>query len=153
MFEISNKENDISFYWEVVGYQFPDIPTDDWCLVKIKVKQGGHIFEKIDPAIEAKEIKGLHDWFEFLANDALPSYVILDFIEPCISFSYLACGIGKVRVSVNLSHELEPDFGLVQFQTEFDKWNIIFNLDSSELQQILKALENTMEKYPVRSRG
>lgn len=153
MFELKNIEGNVLIKANISGYQFPDSMEDDWCLLSITIKQGPLLFEKIDPALEAKEIVEIHNWFNALASYSLPRYSTLTFVEPCISFDYLAYREGKVRFSIILSHELKPRFELEQFNRSNPEWVIVFELDRVELRVALEGLKNTIEKYTVRERS
>ena len=43
MIELINIENRVSFTCEIIGYEFPDTPTDDWCFVRVKIKEGKNL--------------------------------------------------------------------------------------------------------------
>ncbi|MDH3348015.1 MAG: hypothetical protein OEM02_07940 [Desulfobulbaceae bacterium] len=43
MIELKNVENNVRLRCEVVGYQFPGSPEDNWCLLKVEIKQGDQL--------------------------------------------------------------------------------------------------------------
>ena len=153
MFELSNVENKLDFKCQIIGYQFPDSKRDDWCLLKLKVKQGEHYFEQTDPAIETTELERLYDWFKCLSERRLPRFARLSFTEPCISFEFLACTDDSIRISINLSHELKPEFELNQFGFCNNDWKIVFNLDEENISKILENIRQTLELFPVRGKS
>ncbi len=152
MFNLTNIEGNVLLKCELVGYQFPESQNDDWCLLKVSVTQGSESFERIDPALEAKEVLIIYNWFKDLSNNCLPSYANLSFIEPCISFSYLASKEGDVRIAINLSHELKPEFKLNQFQSDTHNWNIIFELNNEDFANVLSGLNKAIEMCPIRDK-
>ena len=151
MFELSNVENNVQIECKITGYQFPANTKDDWCLLKVAVRQDTEYFELIDPAIESSELKNLHTWFTCLAERRLPRFASLNFTEPCISFDFLAYSNDIVRISINLSHELKPEFKLKQFGLTDNNWNIVFDLDVYEISKILNGIRQTLDLFPERS--
>lgn len=150
MIELKNIEDQIAFKCGVKGYQFPEIQKDDWCLLVIEVRQSNQVFTKTDPAIDAKELLAIYEWFKCLSEKKLPRYAELTFTEPCISFQFLAYRNEKVRIAIRLSHELEPDFEILQFRSESSNWTIVFELDGSNFSEILSGLESAIILFPAR---
>jgi len=153
MFKLTNVEDHITLSIEVAGYQFPDNPVDDWCFLKINIEQGEELFEKIDPAIEASEILDIYRWFKSLSESKLPRHAHLTFTEPCLSFDYLAYKNDCVRLSVNLSHELQPNFYIAQFKSKDSQWHIVFELNANDFIQVLSGVERTINEYPIRDKS
>ena len=152
MFELNNIENKVSINCSVAGYQFPDNPKDDWCLLKVLVQHNGAVFEKIDPALETQELVRMYQWFECLSKNMLPRFACLSFTEPCIGFEFLAYNKGIVRISIGLGHELKPPFELEQLRSKSSEWNIVFELDESDFNRILTGIDTAIKKYPTRSK-
>ncbi|MDH5731510.1 MAG: hypothetical protein OEZ58_21200 [Gammaproteobacteria bacterium] len=153
MVDLTNIENDVTLKCSIEGYQFDqkDEPDDDWCNVKVELRQGNRKFEKTDPALEASDLIRIKGWFECLARNELPSFAVLSFTEPCIEFAFLSKVDNRIRISVNLSHELRPDFDLTQFRTKFDDWNIVFDLDGTDFERNIASLSRAIELFPIRS--
>lgn len=151
MIELSNIENQITLKCDVVGYQFPDDLEDNWCLLKVEVKQIEEVFEAIDPALETTDLVTLYDWFKCLSEKRLPKFAEITFVEPCISFEFLTYQNGKIRIAVKLSHELKPNFKLKQFKFYQQEWNIVFVLDDKDFKKILNGIEAVKNQYPSRS--
>jgi len=150
MLELKNMEGHVSIKCEIVSYEFPENPADDWCLLRVKIKQGENAFEKVDPALEARDVAQLYNWFKSLSENRLPRFAHLEFTEPCISFEFLACKNERVRFSINLSHELKPNFELEQFNSSNTDWCIVFELNTDGFSEVLKGIERTINKYPSR---
>ncbi len=153
MIEFCDDENDIKLKFNIVRYQFPELEVGldaNWCLLKIEVTQDNNRFQKIDPALETHDLTLIYDWFKCLSEDRLPRYAHLQFIEPCISFKFLARSNDTIRIAIILDFELKPNFDLVQFQTKFSDWSIIFELTDVDFQEILSGLEQIIKKYPIR---
>lgn len=153
MFKLINVENKIELALSVEGYQFPDTPKDDWCFIKVIVKQGDDSFEAIDPALETTELLNILEWFRCLAARKLPRYARLSFTEPCWEFEFLACKDSSVRISISLSHELKPNFDLKQFGLSPSKWKIVFDLGANEFEKVISGIEATALQYPVRGQS
>ena len=153
MLELSNVENKVHLKCQISGYQFPDSKRDDWCLLKLEVKQGEQYFERTDPAIETTELEHLYDWLKCLSERRLPRFASLSFTEPCISFNFLACTDDSVRISINLSHELKPDFELNQLGFSNNDWKIVFNLSKENILTILENIRQTLELFPERGKS
>jgi len=149
MLELKNIENHVRLRCEVVGYQFPNSPEDDWCLLKVEIKQGNQLFEKVDQALEATELVEIYEWFKCLSENRLPQYAHLTFTEPCISFEFLSCKNEQVRISVELSHELKPDFELEQFQSKHSDWVIVFELNGKDFEKTIGGIEASINQYPI----
>jgi len=150
MIKLQNIGKNISLDLSVEGYQFPNDKNDDWCLIQLIVKQGNDIFRKVDPALEAVEIASLLEWFKCLSMRRLPTYNCLTFTEPCLEFEFLSCKNETVRISINLKYELKPDFSIFQFGRANSKWCIIFEITMQDFDEIIIALESTLESYPIR---
>lgn len=150
MLTLTNVEKHITLSCEIIGYQFPDSLTDNWCMLKINVSQGDKVFEKIDPALDSRELIAIQHWFKALADKRLPRFAHLTFTEPCLSFEYLACRDDNVRLSINLSHELKPSFEIEQFKSSSKDWRIVFELDDNGFTEALSSLERSIERYPSR---
>jgi hypothetical protein len=151
MFHASNIDGSVHLDCAVVGYQFPDIPDDDWCLVRVAVRHGQKTFEKVDPALEATELLSLRDWFRSLANDRLPRYAHLEFTEPCLGFEFLAKDDTGVRFAVHLRDELRPTFDLEQFSCVTAAWAVVFHFDAERLASVASAIEATLDRWPIRA--
>jgi hypothetical protein len=150
MIELGNVENHVSFRCEVVGYEFPDSLEDNWCLLKVTVKQDARCFEAIDPALETYDLIAIQNWFKSLSEGKLPRYAHLAFTEPCISFEFLACKDSRVRLGINLHNELTPDFKLKQFNARHSNWAIVFELDNDDFKKTLDGIRTAIDTYPVR---
>ena len=157
MFELSNVEGHISIKFVIIGYQFPSDPIDDWLLVKLTVKQGNNVFEKIDPALTTQELINVYQWFNALHERKLPRFGNQTFTEPCIGLNFLAYRSDTVRFSIELSHELKPNFFIEQFKFPnkdkwFSKdWHIVFEANNDDFIQILNSLTQDISNYPTRS--
>ena len=149
MIEVRNVENDILFKCSIAGYQFPS-KDDDWLLLEVQLIQGVNRFSNIDAAINAHELVSAYEWFLCLSQNRLPRYAHLEFIEPCLSFQFLAAKDGKVRISIKLSHELKPDFPIYQFGRSSDRWNVIFDLGPMDFDAIIKGIRSSIEHFPIR---
>lgn len=150
MFKLSNVENKVGLELSAEGYQFPESPKDDWCFVKVIVKQGKDTFEAVDPALETTELVNILEWFKCLSERKLPRYARLCFTEPCLEFEFLACTDSSVRISIHLSHELKPSFDLKQFGLPPSGWGLVFELRENEVYKVISGIEETLLRYPVR---
>ena len=62
MFDAANVDGVVHLAFSVSGYEFPDA-ADDWCFVRVAVRQGSESFEAVDAALEATELPRIADWF------------------------------------------------------------------------------------------
>ena len=152
MFNATNVDDSVHLQCEIVGYQFPDTPGDDWCLVRVLARHTQKSFEKVDPALEATDLLRIRDWFRSLAADRLPRFAHLTFIEPCLSFQFLATDSAGVRFAVHLGAELRPSFKLCQLSCVTDEWGVVFHLDAERLAAVVAAVEGAIERFPTRDR-
>lgn len=152
MFTLVNAENKVTLGCEIVGYVFPENDQDEWLLLRVKVVQGDKIFERIDAALETTELVDLCQWFTSLSEHRLPRYAQLDFTEPCIRLSFLACKDNRVRISIALSHELKPDFELEQFKEIHREWDVIFELTGNDFEHIIHGIKAAIQHYPMRGK-
>jgi hypothetical protein len=150
MLDVWNVDDRVHLKCHVVGYEFPEKRDDNWCLVRVEVRQDSESFEKVDPALEATELLLLRDWFRCLANDRLPRYANLTFTEPCLGFEFLARDAVGVRFAVHLDFELKPDFPLRQLSYSTNDWQVVFHLSFDRLTVLLDSIEATILKFPVR---
>jgi hypothetical protein len=152
MLDLDDIDGSVHVRCDVTAYQFSTSRADDWCLVRVVVAQGADSFEKVDPALEAGDILRIRDWFRALAEDRLPRYAHLDFIEPCLSFEFLGATSEGVRLAVHLGAELRPPFPLRQLSHVSDDWAVVFVLASAQLHAVADACEEAGRRLPVRSR-
>lgn len=150
MFTLINVENIIELSLEIVGYQYPEINKDDWCLLKAIIKQENERCELVDPSLEATELVQLLDWFSSLSEGRLPRYAHLTFTEPCISFKYLAFTGDVVRIAIVLGHELTPSFKMKQFGKKSEAWSVVFELNGLAFNKILSGIKGALERWPIR---
>ena len=150
MIKLNNIEKDIELQLAVMGYQFPNDPEDNWCLINTTVTQGNERFEVTDPALETTEIIKILEWFKCLSLHKLPRFNKLSFTEPCLEFEFLACHNSKIRIAINLSHEMKPHFKINQFKRKINDWNIIFELSTDDFKSVIMDLEATLMQYPNR---
>jgi len=153
MFKLINVENNIELEMVVAGYQFPNSIDDNWCNIKIFIKQADAIFKIVDPALKTTELKIIHEWFKCLAERRLPNYAQLCFIEPCLEFEFLACTNDTVRISINLDHEMKPDFVMTQFGISTLEWSMVFELSKQNIDKITSGIEDALKSYPVRGKS
>ncbi|AWF80220.1 hypothetical protein BTJ40_05015 [Microbulbifer sp. A4B17] len=153
MFKLSNVENKVELELSVEGYQFPESPKDDWCFIKLIVKQGKDTFEAVDPALETTELMRILEWFRHLSERRLPRYTRLSFTEPCLEFKFLACTDSSVRISIHLSHELKPNFELKQFGRPPSDWRVVFELKEKEFNKVISGVESALLRCPVRDQS
>jgi len=153
MFNLLNVENKVELELSVENYQFPDSPKDDWCFVKTVVKQGDDTFEVIDPALETTELLSMLEWFRCLAGRKLPRYARLSFTEPCLEFEFLACRGDSVRIAINLSHEMKPNFDLKQFGLPPSEWKVVFELEKNDFDKVIPGIEAAIMRCPVRDQS
>ena len=152
MIKLKNIERNIELQLVVMGYQFPNDSEDNWCLINTIVTQGNEKFEVTDPALETTEIIKILDWFKRLSLHRLPRFNKLTFTEPCLEFEFLACHDNKVRLAINLSHEIKPNFKINQFKRKTNDWNIIFELSDDDFKSIIVDMEAILMQYPNRDR-
>jgi hypothetical protein len=150
MFKLINVENKVELELSIEGYQFPESPEDDWCFVKVIVKQAEDVFETIDPALETTELLRILEWFKCLAERKLPRFARRSFTEPCLKFEFLACTDNSVRISIHLSHEMKPNFDLKQFGLPPAEWKVVFELEPDDFKRIISGVEAAITQYPVR---
>ena len=150
MFNLINTDGNVELICDVVGYQFPDDMDDNWCLLKVSVIHLDNTCELIDPALETTELIQLLEWFSCLAGNGFPKCLYLSFIEPCISFEFLAIERNFVRIAIHLKGELKPSFKLKQLESESNTWSLIFDLGEGELEQVVAGINAATQHYPVR---
>jgi hypothetical protein len=110
-------------------------------LVRVVVRQGTETLEKIDPAVEVSDLIKIRDWFDCLANDRLPRFSRLSFIEPCLAFAYLANTDVGTPFEIVLDAELAPPFPLRQFSEPIDEWHIVFELERGRLAAVVAEVD------------
>jgi hypothetical protein len=154
MLKLENVDNQVELELAVIDYESPDSLTSNWCLIKAIVIQGNEMFEVVFPALETTDLIRISEWFQRLAEYKLPRFAHLSFTEPCIEFQFLACTEHRVRISINLCHEMKPTFKLNQFNLPFDDpdWNIIFELNADNFQTIIGNIKKVIEQYPARNK-
>lgn len=150
MLDLLNVDGQVRLACEVVRYQFPALRTDNWCVVRLEVSQGKRSYVKEDPALETQDLVRLREWFQCLAEDRLPRYAHLTFVEPCLSFEFLGKDDAGVRFSVHLSAELRPDFRLKQLSLSTRSWQVVFHLGAEALGAIVERIEASVRRFPVR---
>lgn len=150
MLSLKNTESNIELELSIQGYQFPEDPNDDWCLIRAIVTQNNHRFEVMDPALDTTELADLLAWFKRLAMHKLPRVAHLTFTEPCLGFEFLAYHHNLVRIAISLSNEMIPNFQLTQFGMLFPDWRIVFDLTPDDFRTIVSKLESALSEFPIR---
>lgn len=157
MLKFYDKQHDIKLSFDIVGYQFPEITQGsdaDWCNVALHLQQGEKSFNVIDPAIEAKDLPRLLQWFTDLSERKLPDASGIGFLEPCFSFEFKWCTEKFVRIDAVLKAEMRPNFyinqGFLSPADEEDEYNIWFNLTDKDFADNIQSLKNIMQQYPIR---
>jgi hypothetical protein len=150
MIDLINVDRTARLQLNVVGYQFPDAPTDDWYLVEAKVSHRDRTFHRTDAALEARDLFWLHDWLSDLQNLRLPRFATLSFTEPCLEFDFLARTDSEVRFAITLGHELEPPFRLRQLGHMTSRWKLVFQLSRSKLGNLCDSIKEKAATLPIR---
>ena len=151
MLELANTDETVHLKCEVLGYQFPDAERDDWCMIRVQIRQGDASFEGVDPALEAIDLPSIRDWLMCLKNGRLPRWAHLTFTEPCLGLEFLAREQTGVRIAVHLGGALRPPFPLEWLGMAWDSWQVVAVLDRDELGAMVAGVERTMSQFPVRS--
>lgn len=149
MIKLKNVEKNIELELDVDGYQFPALEEDDWCNIKLKVRQNENSFITVDPALEATDLQSILEWFNCLKDRKPPSFASLSFTEPCLEFAFLAARNNAVRFSINLNHELRPKFKMKQFGLKSDSWRVVFEIGCFD--EIISGIEKSIRQFPARS--
>ena len=76
-----------------------------------------------------------------MSEAKLPSWAVISFIEPCISFKFNSYRNGIVQFIIYLSHELRPPFKTSIIDIDSEDFFIHFNQTNSELKIIAEDLE------------
>jgi len=135
--------------FRITNYQFPKTIDDEydsnWLLIYLKVESKVGNWQTIDPSLLTREVEELIDWFNVLLYNKEPKDVILNFIEPNLSFELLenANELTKFRIKFDL--ESRP------ISAKDDKEYFVDCLaDKQELERIINGLNKELEKYPKR---
>ena len=129
---------------KIVSYQFPhgfnNIYDANWLKVKIKARHPQGVWEKIDPCLEAFELKSLVEWFEDLAagKETEPN---LSFTEPCLEFEI----IEKNRLRIYFNYEMAPPWQAPGTRALMD-----FDLTPKDFERIIRELKEELETFPIR---
>lgn len=86
-----------------------------------------------------------------MANGRLPEWAHLNFIEPRLSFEFVARDRDGIRFAVHLRAELRPKFKLRQLSTSTKEWPVVFHFDSERLSAVALAAEAALATFPIRS--
>ncbi len=124
---------------------------DDWCKIDVRVTTEENVFSVIDPALDARELISLMNWFQCLSEGKLPRFACNSFIEPNLEFEFLAAKNNSVRITIKLRLEMQPDFKLVQFGSKQPDWKLIFEVNSDQFSKILQGMNEAIKDYPIRS--
>jgi hypothetical protein len=134
----------------VVEYEFPELLEDNWIRVRLSLKSGADSFEKTDPALEAKDLVAIHKWFSALAENRLPRFAHLTFIEPCLSFEFISKRERAVRIAIHLAAEVRPPFP-PDFESSPESWPFIAEFEPEELAAIASNFAAAVRRFPHRN--
>lgn len=148
--DASNVDHTIHRQCHVIGYEFPESSTEDWCLVRVRIDQGAEHFEAIAAALEAGDLLRIRDWFLCLADDRLPRWASIPFTEPCLGFAFVAADEDGICLAVKLAHRLQPSFPIHQFELSSDEWNVVFELPRERIRAIVADVDAAVSEYPTR---
>jgi hypothetical protein len=151
MIELVNIEQQVRLQIAVTGYESPNNSTEDWLVVSVVVDHHGRRFERLDSALEARDLEHIETWFTCLSERRLPRWAHLTFIEPGLEFEFLAYHEPTVRIAINLRQELQPHFMLTQFKSRHRHWSIVCELTKSDFVRVITGVQRTRERYPPRA--
>jgi len=151
MIDLINIDGIIRLQCSIDSYEFPDSSRDNWCKVLLKIHDRERNFSVVDPALTTNDLVRLSEWFQCLASNKLPKFACQSFTEPNLEFCFLGANEQSVRISINLRLEMKPNFELVQLSLTSDDWNLVFELNSCDFQNILAGLDDAIQKFPTRN--
>lgn len=151
MIELVNIEQHVQLHIGITGYEFSDNATEDWLVVSVTIDHDGRRFERLDPALEARDLAQIETWFTCLSERRLPRWAQLSFTEPGLEFEFLAYQEPTVRIAINLRQELQPHFMLTQFNRRRRHWSIVCELTMSDFTRIIAGIQRARAYYPPRA--
>lgn len=98
--------------FEIAGYQFPDIPYDEWdsnwLMIHLNVTSSLGSWEVTDPSMLTWEIKSLARWFKDISEDPVRVDPQKVFTEPNISFELLPGITSPRHFRIHFNLESKP---------------------------------------------
>ena len=131
---------------EVLGYQFPDLPTTahgtdlNWLVISGEASQDGRTWSFRDPCLLTGELSELIAWLERLGGGHRPDR--LAFLEPNLTFEAPAPGI----VRVLFSHEAAPPWA----PSRFDSCGLDCRTSSEQALKAADSLRGDLRRWPQR---
>jgi hypothetical protein len=134
----------------VVGYQYPhetEAYDSEWLVLEVCAVVGSTVWTRRDPAIIARDLRWIVDWFAAIGSGNAPAWPHLGFWEQNLSFEYLAhVGQGRHSIAVHLNYEFKPP----GWESD-DDYTMRFEVSETEAAEIARAVTAAMQVYPVRS--
>jgi hypothetical protein len=160
LFDLKNERGE-GLRVSILGYQFPDEPTDyfdaNWLVARIEGAQQGRNWRADEPCLLTYEIPGLATWFrarvdgtELAPNGDLftQSGDEAGFMEPCIHFKFLSSG-GTQNLRIFLELEARPPWQQSNVAYLKDCY-LDFDLNREELLWIAAELEAASARIAIR---
>ena len=142
-----------SFEFEVVGYQFPQLENEpydsDWLIVRVCVQHPRGSWSKTDACLLTFELATLVDWLRTIAEEMPPSSEV-EFIEPELSCKWF--GQGKNHLRIYLDYSLRPDWSPYVGPNEEEELFVEFAVTVEDLKSAADALRSQLKQFPVRIR-
>jgi hypothetical protein len=147
---IINGINNQTVEIKIINYEFPNRTDDDWdnnwLNIYLKVKSEVGNWQTIDPSLITWEVKAIIDWFLALSRDEIPNSLVLDFLEPNLSFELLDSNNERLKMfRINFDLELRPKSAI-----DDKKYFVDCLADNIELTRIADELQIELDKYPQR---
>ncbi|MDB3936026.1 hypothetical protein N9383_04830 [Granulosicoccus sp.] len=117
----------------------------------MKITTEENVFSVIAPALDARELVNLKQWFKCLSERKLPRFACNPFTELNLEFEFLASNDTSVRIAIGLRLEIKPDFELVQLGRKSKDWRLVSESNSEQFSNILLGFDKAIDNYPIRS--
>ncbi|MBT2557491.1 hypothetical protein J7E24_06815 [Hymenobacter sp. ISL-91] len=135
---------------KITNYQFPENLDGDWdgnwLNIYLKVDSKIGKWQTVDPSLTTCEMQEIIDWLDKLSRNNEPEYRLMSFTEPNLTFELLNNPTDKEKL-IRLKFDLESR---PKSATDDKEYYVDILADDEGLKEIIKGLQNELEKYPER---
>jgi hypothetical protein len=145
----------ISFGLEIVGYQFPQMETEEydsnWLMIQIDVSHPQGDWTSTDPSLLTYEAARLAEWLEAIHNGTSVQPTI-GFIEPNLEFHLVTIN-DRANKALRVCFQLEsrPSWAKSDGVGGCDLW-VEFPLDEIDLAAAAQQLREQLQQFRQRAR-
>ncbi len=147
------KSDDIQFRLTIIGYQFPEMQTEEydsnWLRIRVDVHHPKESWSATDSSLLTYEVAELASWVDAVARGDFGE-MKLGFIEPNMRFSLVPEKGHPKAIRVTFGYETSPP-SLQGTEDAHDGFAVDFPLADLNLPLAAQSLRSQLDRFPQRA--